>query len=219
MNIEWEKEHDAQMHVYTPYIDGKKINGCWVQYRHHAKLAPKVNAAAKGYYIYEGDDLTEGMIQVTRAISDLGYHKGMFDDVYMNKFYFGPTDKDIIGWKKAYCQGSEVIVKLRIPAGSLCNIMPLKCRAEKAEVLAAYYMSYTCATNEPHLDKPVNITQSICPMVVIHNHKLRCTPDTIKLYHVGDILRVEDFGSQGLECAPGIHFFKNIKNAMYFRFM
>lgn len=219
MNIEWKKEYDANMSVYKPYIDGELIHGCWVQYRPHSKLVAKVDAVARGYAIYEGDDITEGMIHVTRAISDLGIHKNFDGEVHVDPYYFGPTDRDIIGWKKAYCQGLEVIVKLRIPAGSLCNIMPLKCRAEKAEVLAAYHMSYTCATNEPHLDKPVNITQSIHPMVIFHDHKLRCTPDTIKSYHIGDILMVDDFRQPGVICAPGIHFFKNIQNAFYFRFM
>ena len=97
--------------------------------------------------------------------------------------------------------------------------MPLKCRAEKAEVLAAYYIAYTCATNEPFLYKEIDKRCYIKPMVTVHNKGIRTNPNSIMSYHVGDILRVSDFENPGFECAPGIHFFKNIKNAMYFRFM
>lgn len=103
-----------------------------------------------------------------------------------------PEEGDIIGWKKAYVDGTmppkSVIVKLLIPADAQrSNGTGRKCRASKARVLDLQ-------------DKQGN---SLPPDTTAYSGH-----DTDFTYKKGETIHVEDFDTnRWKECAPGIHFF------------
>ena len=103
-----------------------------------------------------------------------------------------PDECDIIGWKKAYVDGTmlpkPVIVKLLIPADAQrSNATGRKCRASKARVLDLQ-------------DKQGN---SLPPDTTAYSGH-----DTDFTYKKGETIHVEDFDTNRWnECAPGIHFF------------
>lgn len=103
-----------------------------------------------------------------------------------------PDESDIIGWKKAYVDGTmppkPVIVKLLIPADAQrSNATGRKCRASTARVLDLQ-------------DKQGN---SLPPDTTAYSEY-----DTDFTYKKGETIHVEDFDTNRWnECAPGIHFF------------
>lgn len=103
-----------------------------------------------------------------------------------------PDEGDIIGWKKAYVDGTmlpkPVIVKLLIPADAQrSNATGRKCRASTARVLDLQ-------------DKQGN---SLPPDTTAYSGH-----DTDFTYKKGETIHVEDFDTNRWnECAPGIHFF------------
>ena len=103
-----------------------------------------------------------------------------------------PEEGDIIGWKKAYVDGTmlpkSVIVKLLIPADAQrSNGTGRKCRASKARVLDLQ-------------DKQGN---SLPPDTTAYSGH-----DTDFTYKKGETIHVENFDTNRWnECAPGIHFF------------
>lgn len=103
-----------------------------------------------------------------------------------------PDEGDIIGWKKAWTDGTilpkSVIVKLLIPADAQrSNATGRKCRASKARVLDLQ-------------DKQGN---SLPPDTTAFSGH-----DTDFTYKKGETIHVEDFDTnRWKECAPGIHFF------------
>ena len=103
-----------------------------------------------------------------------------------------PDEGDIIGWKKAYVDGTmlpkSVIVKLLIPSDAQrSNATGRKCRASKARVLDLQ-------------DKQGN---SLPPDTTAYSGH-----DTDFTYKKGETIHVEDFDTnRWKECAPGIHFF------------
>lgn len=103
-----------------------------------------------------------------------------------------PDEGDIIGWKKAYVDGTmlpkSVIVKLLIPADAQrSNATGRKCRASTARVLDLQ-------------DKQGNSLPSDTTAFSGH--------DTDFTYKKGETVHVEDFDTnRWKECAPGIHFF------------
>lgn len=103
-----------------------------------------------------------------------------------------PDEGDIIGWKKAYVDGTmllkSVIVKLLIPSDAQrSNATGRKCRASKARVLDLQ-------------DKQGN---SLPPDTTAYSGH-----DTDFTYKKGETVHVEDFDTNRWnECAPGIHFF------------
>ena len=103
-----------------------------------------------------------------------------------------PDEGDIIGWKKAYVDGTmlpkSVIVKLLIPADAQrSNATGRKCRASKARVLDLQ-------------DKQGN---SLPPDTTAYSGH-----DTDFTYKKGETIHVENFDTnRWKECAPGIHFF------------
>jgi hypothetical protein len=103
-----------------------------------------------------------------------------------------PDEGDIIGWKKAYVDGTmlpkSVIVKLLIPADAQrSNATGRKCRASTARVLDLQ-------------DKQGN---SLPPDTTAYSGY-----DTDFTYKKGETVHVEDFDTNRWnECAPGIHFF------------
>ena len=103
-----------------------------------------------------------------------------------------PDEGDIIGWKKAWTDGTmlpkSVIVKLLIPADAQrSNATGRKCRASTARVLDLQ-------------DKQGNSLPSDTTAYSGH--------DTDFTYKKGETIHVEDFDTNRWdECAPGIHFF------------
>ena len=103
-----------------------------------------------------------------------------------------PDEGDIIGWKKAYVDGTmlpkSVIVKLLIPSDAQrSNATGRKCRASKARVLDLQ-------------DKQGN---SLPPDTTAYSGH-----DTDFTYKKGETVHVENFDTnRWKECAPGIHFF------------
>lgn len=103
-----------------------------------------------------------------------------------------PDEGDIIGWKKAWTDGTmlpkSVIVKLLIPADAQrSNATARKCRASKARVLDLQ-------------DKQGN---SLPPDTMAYSGH-----DTDFTYKKGETVHVENFDTNRWnECAPGIHFF------------
>lgn len=103
-----------------------------------------------------------------------------------------PDEGDIIGWKKAWTDGTmppkSVIVKLLIPADAQrSNATGRKCRASTARVLDLQ-------------DKQGNSLPSDTTAYSGH--------DTDFTYKKGETVHVEDFDTnRWKECAPGIHFF------------
>ena len=103
-----------------------------------------------------------------------------------------PDEGDIIGWKKAYVDGTmlpkPVIVKLLIPSDAQrSNATGRKCRASTARVLDLQ-------------DKQGN---SLPPDTTAYS-----SYDTDFTYQKGETVHVEDFDTdRWKECAPGIHFF------------
>ena len=103
-----------------------------------------------------------------------------------------PDEGDIIGWKKAYVDGTmspkSVIVKLLIPSDAQrSNATGRKCRASTARVLDLQ-------------DKQGNSLPSDTTAYSGH--------DTDFTYKKGETVHVEDFDTNRWnECATGIHFF------------
>ena len=103
-----------------------------------------------------------------------------------------PDEGDIIGWKKAYVDGTmlpkQVIVKLLIPSDAQrSNATGRKCRASTARVLDLQ-------------DKQGN---SLPPDTTAYSGY-----DTDFTYKKGETVHVENFDTNRWnECAPGIHFF------------
>ena len=103
-----------------------------------------------------------------------------------------PDEGDIIGWKKAWTDGTRlpksVIVKLLIPADAQrSNATGRKCRASTARVLDLQ-------------DKQGN---SLPPDTTAYSGH-----DTDFTYKKGETIHVENFDTNRWnECAPGIHFF------------
>ena len=103
-----------------------------------------------------------------------------------------PDEGDIIGWKKAWTDGTmlpkSVIVKLLIPADAQrSNATGRKCRASTARVLDLQ-------------DKQGNSLPSDTTAYSGH--------DTDFTYKKGETVHVEDFDTNRWnECATGIHFF------------
>ena len=103
-----------------------------------------------------------------------------------------PDEGDIIGWKKAWTDGTmlpkSVIVKLLIPADAQrSNATGRKCRASTARVLDLQ-------------DKQGNSLPSDTTAYSGY--------DTDFTYKKGETIHVEDFDTNRWnECAPGIHFF------------
>lgn len=103
-----------------------------------------------------------------------------------------PDEGDIIGWKKAYGDGTmppkQVIVKLLIPADAQrSNATGRKCRASTARVL----------------DLQDRQDNSLPPDTTAYS-----SYDPDFAYKKGETVHVEDFDTNRWnECAPGIHFF------------
>lgn len=97
-----------------------------------------------------------------------------------------PEEGAFIGWKKAYKDQIEYLVKLEITADAKrSSATGRKCRCDKAEVLEIYTMD-----GEPF------------------EETVYSRYDNNFLYEKGKTVSVDDFEEvRWFECAPGIHFF------------
>lgn len=125
-------------------------------------------------------------------LSDADLRDANYVQLSIAKTSILPEEGDIIGWKKAYVDGTmlpkSVIVKLLIPADAQrSNGTGRKCRASTARVLDLQ-------------DKQGN---SLPPDTTAYSGY-----DTDFTYKKGETIHVEDFDTnRWKECAPGIHFF------------
>lgn len=130
--------------------------------------------------------------------------------------------KPVIGWKKCYIcvnPSSEdkfvgpsfvdhAIVKLEIPADAARRSpRNYKCRASKAKVLEFFHIEETPQLHIPKLSKkPFELKdrEFVCSM---HDRDF--------VYEIGKIIKPTNrFSNKPNECAAGIHFFLDIKQAL-----
>ena len=138
-----------------------------------------------------GADLNDADLSYA-DLSDVDLRDANHVQLSIAKISILPDEGDIIGWKKAYVDGTmlpkSVIVKLLIPSDAQrSNATGRKCRASKARVLDLQ-------------DKQGN---SLPPDTTAYSGH-----DTDFTYKKGETIHVEDFDTnRWKECAPGIHFF------------
>ena len=138
-----------------------------------------------------GADLSDANLHGAN-LSDADLHGANHVQLSIAKTSILPDEGDIIGWKKAWTDGTmlpkSVIVKLLIPADAQrSNATGRKCRASTARVLDLQ-------------DKQGN---SLPPDTTAYSGH-----DTDFTYKKGETIHVEDFDTnRWKECAPGIHFF------------
>lgn len=143
------------------------------------------------YANLHGADLSDADLSYA-DLSDVDLRDANHVQLSIAKISILPDEGDIIGWKKAYVDGTmlpkSVIVKLLIPSDAQrSNATGRKCRASKARVLDLQ-------------DKQGN---SLPPDTTAYSGH-----DTDFTYKKGETIHVEDFDTnRWKECAPGIHFF------------
>lgn len=150
-----------------------------------------LHGADLGHADLHGADLSD--VDLSYAdLSDVDLRDANHVQLSIAKISILPDEGDIIGWKKAYVDGTmlpkSVIVKLLIPSDAQrSNATGRKCRASKARVLDLQ-------------DKQGN---SLPPDTTAYSGH-----DTDFTYKKGETIHVEDFDTnRWKECAPGIHFF------------
>ena len=150
-----------------------------------------LSCAYLGYADLRGADLSDADLRYA-DLSDADLSDANHVQLSIAKTSILPDEGDIIGWKKAWTDGTmlpkSVIVKLLIPADAQrSNGTGRKCRASKARVLDLQ-------------DKQGNSLPSDTTAYSGH--------DTDFTYKKGETVHVEDFDTnRWKECAPGIHFF------------
>lgn len=157
--------------------------------------ADLIDAYLCGAYLRGADlshaDLSDAYLRYA-DLSDADLRDANHVQLSIAKTSILPDEGDIIGWKKAYVDGTmlpkSVIVKLLIPADAQrSNATGRKCRASTARVLDLQ-------------DKQGN---SLPPDTTAYSGH-----DTDFTYKKGETIHVENFDTnRWKECAPGIHFF------------
>ena len=151
-------------------------------------------------YTKEGNTITETVLDAIRRDADLcdadlcganlrGANLRGAKGCYLSC----PTEGSFIGWKKA----SGHIVKLRIPEDARrSSATGRKCRCDKAYVMEIQNMDGTKATEDT----------------------VRSDHDKNFVYTVGATVEVPDFDdNRWSECAPGIHFFIDRREAVEYQ--
>ena len=138
-------------------------------------------------YTKEGNTITETVLDAIRRDADL--RSANLCDA-KGCYLSCPTEGSFIGWKKA----SGHIVKLRIPEDARrSSATGHKCRCDKAYVMEIQNMDGTKATEDT----------------------VRSDHDKNFVYTVGATVEVPDFDdNRWNECAPGIHFFIDRREAV-----
>lgn len=148
-------------------------------------------------YTKEGNTITETVLDAIRRGADLCDADLRDTDLYganlrdaKGCYLSCPTEGSFIGWKKA----SGHIVKLRIPEDARrSSATGHKCRCDKAYVMEIQNMDGTRATVDA----------------------VRSDHDLNFVYTVGATVEVPDFDdNRWNECAPGIHFFIDRREAV-----
>lgn len=191
------------MKITTPHgtLEGDNIEAILKEHGydclHDADLryADLRGADLHGAYLHDADlrhaDLSDADLRYA-DLSDANLRDANHVKLIIAKTSILPDEGDIIGWKKAYVDGTmlpkPVIVKLLIPADAQrSNATGRKCRASTARVLDLQ-------------DKQGN---SLPPDTTAFSGH-----DTDFTYKKGETVHVEDFDTnRWKECAPGIHFF------------
>ena len=144
-----------------------------------------------GFHCLHGANLSDANLYGAN-LSDANLRYANRVKLSLAKISILPDEGDIIGWKKAYVDGTmlpkPVIVKLLIPSDAQrSNATGRKCRASTARVLDLQ-------------DKQGN---SLPPNTTAYSGY-----DTDFTYKKGETVHVENFDTNRWnECAPGIHFF------------
>lgn len=184
---------------YRLYIDSGRIS----DYRSLQSAMVKAEELLRDFKFYRYD--TDKFLQVAYADGDNNYK----------------LRHSIIGWKKAYGDShNEVIVKVRIPRGTRCNLTTTKCRAEKAEVVGVYRTARETELNPTVLDSIGAFLVQLPDDTNIHSIYAIKTYKNVayKSYNVGDTLEITDFDTTSDRCAPGIHFYRSVLKAIEFEF-
>lgn len=179
--------HDANLYdadLRDAYLCGADLSGAYLS---GADLS---GADLSGANLH-GADLRDAYLCYAN-LSDADLRDANHVQLSIAKTSILPDEGDIIGWKKAWTDGTmlpkSVIVKLLIPADAQrSNATGRKCRASTARVLDLQ-------------DKQGNSLPSDTTAYSGH--------DTDFTYKKGETIHVEDFDTnRWKECAPGIHFF------------
>lgn len=186
------------MKITTPHgtLEGDNIEAILKEHGydclHGADLRyANLHGADLGHANLHGADLSDADLSYA-DLSDVDLRDANHVKLSIAKISILPDEGDIIGWKKAYVDGTmlpkSVIVKLLIPSDAQrSNATGRKCRASKARVLDLQ-------------DKQGN---SLPPDTTAYSGH-----DTDFTYKKGETIHVEDFDTnRWKECAPGIHFF------------
>ena len=186
------------MKISTPHgtLEGDNIEAILKEHGydclHDANLryANLCGADLHGANLYDAD-LSDADLSYA-DLSDVDLRDANHVQLSIAKISILPDEGDIIGWKKAWTDGTmppkSVIVKLLIPADAQrSNATGRKCRASTARVLDLQ-------------DKQGNSLPSDTTAYSGH--------DTDFTYKKGETIHVENFDTnRWKECAPGIHFF------------
>jgi hypothetical protein len=191
------------MKITTPHgtLEGDNIEAILKEHGFHCLHGAKLSDAdlhsadlsyadLRGADLYRADLRGADLCGANLYGADLSYANRV--KLSLAKISILPDEGDIIGWKKAYVDGTmlpkPVIVKLLIPADAQrSNATGRKCRVSTARVLDLQ-------------DKQGN---SLPPDTTAYSGY-----DTDFTYKKGETVHVEDFDTNRWnECAPGIHFF------------
>lgn len=239
-NIHWEYNIAASCYRATVMFNGVQtpIEGTFIR-----ELDIKVYNPGYKYELYVDFTLFTGfrtkeaaMMKGQEIVSDLciRYYNRYTIRVAAKPFHTPQkTTHDIVGWKKAKIfdgdgMDEDVIVKLKIPKGTRCNLTTGKCRAEQAIVVAAYRFNLFF----DELRQPINQETRIYSAYAITDYirwegldfesaiealdEGKGAPGSV--YKVGDTITVVDFDDKGCECcASGIHFFRDRRRAISYR--
>ena len=183
---------DADLsYAYLGCADLRGADLCHADLSHADLSDADLSYAYLGCADLRGADLSDADLRYA-DLSDADLRDANHVQLSIAKTSILPDEGDIIGWKKAWTDGTmlpkSVIVKLLIPADAQrSNATGRKCRASKARVLDLQ-------------DKQGNSLPSDTTAYSGH--------DTDFTYKKGETIHVEDFDTnRWKECAPGIHFF------------
>lgn len=186
--------------LYQPYVKIKKRY--WViSHVCIVKLGSIYDLQIYSCSYFESSSLQATMVKATEILKDLDYTGVDLD----YKVYSIPTvcrtTHPIIGWKKAVIgqEHTPVIVKLRVPKKTFCNLTDYKCRAQKAEILGVYDLDLN----------PLSDQNTTIYSIYGLQHNFFDETEIHLKYRVGDTLVVDNFDFTNEVCSEGIHFFRS----------
>lgn len=230
-NLHWRRGKDwFNYTVYTPYTikEGKRYDlaGVYIEKFDSDDISNVIYRLVVEVGIFcDYSSLQSAMVKAEEVLRDFKFRK----DVNGKYLYIAYENDDnnykvshtIIGWKKAYdASHNGVIVKVRIPRGTRCNLTPTKCRAKKAEVVGVYRIARILRETESKLIAPeVSLVQLPNDTNIYSMYAVKSGKDVAyKSYNVGDTLEITDFDTTSDKCSSGIHFFRTLMKAINFEF-